>query len=733
MQNRPDQPNVVMSDESEPALNPRVTEALARDLGKGLARLDPADIARLGLKVGDVVELTGKRRTVGRLMPTYSAYRGRGRIQIDGVTRENSGASVDQTVRVRPAVAKPAELVVLMPMTPPPSDSEMRALSRTLSGLPVLPGDRVRVGLVGQRSADFRVIRTTPGGPALIAPTTRLEVARHPSAELLSRDRPGGQAFACGDIGGLARVLARVREIVVLPLKFPEVFERLAVEPPRGVLLHGPPGCGKTLIARAVAHEIEAAFFTVNGPEVLRKHYGESEARLREVFDAATRQAPSVVFIDEVDALAPRREHAAGDVEKRVVAQLLALMDSLAQRPQVVVLAATSRPGALDPALRRPGRFDREIVIPVPDREARREILEAHRRGMPLAGDVDLGHLAAITHGFVGADLEALCREAAMACLRRHLAEIERDSAAVDPALLDRLEVTADDFQAALRLVEPSAIREVFVERPTVSWSDVGGLDEAKRRLVEALAWPLRHPATFARAGARPLRGVLLTGPPGCGKSLLARAAANETGVSLLAVQGPELLSKFAGDSERGVREVFHKARQAAPCVVFFDEVDALFPARGLADPDDRVGQRVLGQFLAEIDGVEGLEGVLVLGATSRPDRLDPALLRPGRFDLVLTIPLPDRAGRAAVARIALRDKPHADDVTPELIAARTEGCTGAEVQAVCARAALAAVREALASPAGDAPPDPRITRAHLDEALASVAAARVPAATVVR
>ena len=707
-----------------PGLTPRVTEALARDLGKGLVRLDPADIVRLGLKVGDVVELIGRRKTVGRLVPTYSAHRGRDRVQIDGVTRENAGVTVENPVQVRPALAHEAELVVLIPMSASPTENELRSLPRLLAGLPVTVGDRVRVNLIGQRVADFKVLRTAPSGPVVLASKTRLEFGRNPSGEAVATERRSFRAFAYEDVGGLRKELARVREIVELPLKFPEVFERLGIDPPKGVLLHGPPGCGKTLIARAVAHETDAAFFPINGPEIIHKYYGESEARLREVFEQAARQAPSIIFLDELDAIAPKRERVVGDVEKRVVDQLLTLMDGLAQRPQVVVLAATNLPNVLDPALRRPGRFDREIVIPIPNRDSRREILNVHRRGMPLAEGVDLDHLAAVTHGFVGADLESLCREAAMTCLRRRLPAIDLGSGSVSIEFLQRLEVTMEDFLVALREVEPSAIREVFVERPEVTWNDVGGLDDAKRRLMEAVAWPLTHAALFAKAGVRPTRGVLLSGPPGCGKTLLAKAAANESGVNFLSVKGPELLSRFVGESERAVREVFHKARQAAPCVVFFDEVDALLPTRRSGPSDDRVGERVMGQFLAEMDGVEGLDGVLILAATNRPDLLDPALLRPGRFGAHLIIPPPDLPAREAIARIALRGKPVAPEVSALALAEATEGFTGAEVRSVIDTAALAAVRSVIE---GTEPSEPLITEALLAHAIAAAIDARTP------
>ena len=712
-----------MSDHGEPAMTPRVTEALARDLGKGLARLDPADIAWLGLKVGDVVELAGRRKTVGKLAPTYSAHRGRGRIQIDGVTRENAGAGIDQPIRVRPATAHPAELAVLAPLTQPPTEVELKTLPRALAEIPVVAGDRLRVEFVGRRAADFKIVRTVPSGPVVLARTTRFEFANAGEGRPLPKERQSFKPFAYEDIGGLTRELSRVREIVELPLRFPEVFDRLGIAPPKGVLLHGPPGCGKTLIARAVAYETEAAFFSINGPEIIHKFYGESEARLREVFEQAARQGPSIIFLDEIDAIAPKRDRVAGDVEKRVVAQLLTLMDGLAPRTGVVVLAATNLPNALDPALRRPGRFDREIAISIPDRDSRREILEVHRRGMPLAEGVDLDHLATITHGFVGADLEALCREAAMTCLRRSLPALDPDATAAGLPFLNRLEVTAEDFALALREVEPSAIREVFVERPSARWVDVGGLDDAKQRLIEAVAWPLEHSAIFARAGIRAPRGVLLSGPPGCGKTLLARAVANETGVNFLSVKGPELLSRFVGESERAVREVFHKARQAAPCIVFFDEIDALLPARGAVASDERVGERVMGQFLAEMDGIEDLEGVLILGATNRADLLDPALFRPGRFDVHLFVALPDLAGREAIARIALRGKPQTPEVSPEQLAAGTEGFSGAELQAVVARAALAAVRETLEAESHGESPPPVITPLHLDSALESLRA----------
>jgi transitional endoplasmic reticulum ATPase len=683
-----------MTDVAEPELTPRVTEALARDLGKGLARLDPADITRLGLKVGDVVELVGRRRTVGKLMPTYSAYRGRGRVQVDGVTRENAGAAIDQPLQVKPVATKLAELVVLIPMTQPPTESESRSLGRLLAGLPVVVGDRVRVNLIGQRPADFKVVRTAPAGPVVLTANTRLEFGRAGSSESLPRERESFRAFAYEDVGGLKRELARVREIVELPLRFPEVFERLGIAPPKGVLLHGPPGCGKTLIARAVAHETEAAFFSINGPEIIHKFYGESEARLREVFEQAARQAPSIVFLDEIDAIAPKRDRVVGDVEKRVVAQLLTLMDGLAQRAQVVVIAATNLPNALDPALRRPGRFDREIAISIPDRDARRAILDVHRRDMPLASEVNLDQLASVTHGFVGADLEALCREAAMNALRRTLPAIDLDAGSVPPEVLNKLEVTPDDFQVALREVEPSAIREVFVERPAVRWDDVGGLDEAKRRLIEAVAWPLTHAALFAKAGVRPPRGVLLSGPPGCGKTLLARAVANESGAHFIAVSGPEILNKFWGQSEARLRSIFNEARSKAPAIILFDEIDSFASSRDMMS--ESFEATLVSQLLSLMDGLNNLGRVCVIATTNRPTALDPALRRPGRFDHEIEVGLPDAEARLHILGIHTREMPTDPDLNLEQIASLTGSYSGADLEALCREAALVCMRRTI-------------------------------------
>lgn len=707
-----------MAGASETVLKLKVTEALPKDTGRALARLDPADMSRLAVQIGDIVEVAGKRKTVCKVMPAYKDQRGQARIQIDGLARENAGAILDQSVEVRRTVLRHAEKVVLTALTITPRERDLQYIGSLLDGLPTLAGDRIRATLFGTKTADFKVVGSTPAGPVVINPTTVLQIDKATEKP----EREANRRLSYEDIGGLKREIQRIREIIELPVRYPEVFERLGIDAPKGVLLYGPPGCGKTLIARAVAHETEAKFFTVNGPEIIHKFYGESEAHLRKIFDEAAKQAPSIIFLDEIDAIAPRRENVVGDVEKRVVAQLLALMDGLAQRQKVIVIGATNLPNALDPALRRPGRFDREISISIPDRDGRLEILEIHSHGMPLAEDVNLRHLAAITHGFVGADLAALCREAAMLCLRRLMPKIDFSSGQIPYDALLRLEVQMDDFTGALREVEPSAIREVFVEVPDVRWNDVGGLTGIKERLIEAVEWPLKYPQLFEKVGVRPPKGILLSGPPGCGKTLLAKAIATESQVNFISVKGPALLSKYVGDSEKAVREVFHKARQAAPCIVFFDEIDSLVTARGGSGSDNQVGERVLSQFLTEMDGVEELKGVLILGATNRPDLIDPAILRPGRFDEHVEIPLPDEKGRKEIFRVHLRNKPMPPDVDLDQLAAQSDGCSGAEIAGVCHRAALSAVRRAVSeAKGGDVGPSEllQITAEELQDALA--------------
>jgi transitional endoplasmic reticulum ATPase len=668
----------------------KVTEALGKDLGRAFARMGPEDLERLQVAIGDIVEVTGKRKTLSRAMPAYKDLRGRSRIQLDGITRENAGAGLDEQVLIRKVTCSTALQVVLAPVNITPSERDMNYIGSLMDGLPVLEGDRIRATLFGNRSADFKVESTTPKGPVLIHPTTRLAIARKALQE------GTGSAISYEDIGGLKPQLQRIREMIELPLRFPEVFKRLGIDAPKGVLLHGPPGCGKTLIARAIAQESEAQFFSVSGPEIVHKFYGESEAHLRKIFEEASRKGPSIVFLDEIDAIAPQREKVVGDVEKRVVAQLLALMDGLTKRENVIVIAATNIPNALDPALRRPGRFDREIAVPIPDRNGRLEILEIHSRGMPLAEEVDMSHLAGITHGFVGADLEALCREAAMICLRRLMPDIDFALSSIPYEQLTKLEVHMDDFLAALREVEPSAIREVFVEVPDVRWEDIGGMGRTRERLTEAVEWPLQYPDLFRQAGVRPPKGILIYGPPGCGKTLLAKAVATESGINFISVKGPALLSKYVGESEKGVREVFRKARLAAPCIIFFDEIDALVPTRGGGDSDSHVAERVLSQFLTELDGIEELKGVMVLGATNRPDLLDPAVLRPGRFDDIVEIPLPDEGDRREIFAVHLRNKPLGTGISTAGLAAETAGLTGADIASICNQAALSAVRRAV-------------------------------------
>lgn len=674
----------------------RVAEARPKDVGRGIARIDPEDLARLGAEVGDILQIEGKRKTVAKVMPAYIEDRGKSLVQIDGLLRENAQVSLDERVNVEKTGWSPAGRVVLAPVTPLRSVSrerDARYIGTLLDGLPLVEGDRIRVNLFGTRSQDFVIASAAPKGALIVCGNTRIEIQGTGEGKA----RSGRVSYE--DIGGLGRELQKVREMIELPLKYPQVFERLGIDPPKGVLLHGPPGCGKTLIARAVANETAAYFTHITGPEIMGKFYGESEGRLRAVFEEAKANAPAILFIDEIDAIAPRREEMGGEkqVERRVVAQLLALMDGIESRGEVIVIGATNIPNSLDPALRRPGRFDREITISIPDQRGRLDILQIHTRGMPLARDVDLVRLSQITHGFVGADLEALCREAAMSVLRKLMPGIDFQHDELPYDTLLKLEVAADNFAEALKAVEPSAIREVFVEIPETTWDDVGGLGEVRQRLVEAVEWPLKYPELFQQAGTRPPRGILLTGAPGTGKTLVARALAHESEVNFISVKGPELMSKYVGESERAVREVFHKARQASPCILFFDEVDSLVPQRGLSD-SSQATERVISQFLTELDGLEELKGVLVLAATNRKDLIDPAILRPGRFDFILDFPLPDRAMRLEIFRVHTRSKPLARDVNLEALSGETEGLSGSDIAAICQEASRLAIRDAVAS-----------------------------------
>ena len=681
-----------------PQVTLKVIEARHQDAGRGLARLDPVDMARLAAPAGTVIQIEGSRTAAAKVMPTFRDLRGRQIVQIDGLTRSNAGAAIGEKVTLSVVEAVSAHRVVLVPEGAP-TVRRLTAdqITRSLADMPVVAGSRVRVTGFGWRFHEYRVLETTPRGVVVVRPDTVIRV-----------DEPGAQPVArrmsYEDIGGLGPVIQRVREMIELPLRYPEVFEHLGIDPPKGVLLHGPPGCGKTLLARAVASETDATFLSVSGPEIIHKLYGESEARLRQVFEQARKEAPSIVFLDELDAIAPKREHAAGEVEKRVVAQLLALLDGLEARGQVIVIGATNLPNSLDPALRRPGRFDREIVIGIPDVAGRREMLEIHTRGMPLAPDVDIARLAAITHGFTGADIAALCREAAMAALRRALPDLDLDLASVPQAQLMEIQVTMGDCLAGLRDVEPSALREVLIEMPDVGWDDVGGLAAVKQELREIVEWPVQHPELFRRAGLRAPRGVLLQGPPGTGKTLLAKAVARQSGSNFISVKGPELISKYVGESEKGVRDVFRKARQASPCVVFFDEIDAIAPRRG-AGRDSQVTERVVAQLLSEMDGVEDLGGVLVLAATNRADVIDPALLRPGRFDRLIDVGHPDEADRLAILHVHRRGRPFAPGVDLLDIARRTEGFSGADLENLLREAAMHAVREFLSQSDGTSAP----------------------------
>ena len=706
------------------SLSLRVAEALVKDVGRAIARLDPKDLARIGAEVGDIVRIAGERTTVAKAMPAYSDSRGKSLVQIDGITRGNAKVGIDQRVKVTKVDHVHATKIVMRPVgdiPAPERNADTRYVGRLLEGLPIVVGDRVRATLFGSRYQDFEVAATHPKGGCVVV-HSQTQVVIEAGAQKASK----AAGISYEDIGGLRKEIRRVREMIELPLRYPQIFERLGIDAPKGVLLRGPPGTGKTLLARAVAHETEAAFISVSGPEVIHKFYGESEAKLRGIFEEARKNSPCIIFLDELDAIAPKRENVQGEVEKRVVAQLLALMDGLESRGQVIVIGATNLPNLLDPALRRPGRFDREIEIGIPDAISRKEILEIHSRGMPLADDVDLARLAAITHGFVGADLESLCREAAMTTLRRVMPEIDFASEEVPFDVLMALKVTMANFLSALAEVEPSAVREVFLEVPDVKWEDVGGLDAVKRELREEVEWPLKYAALFQHAGIRPAKGILLHGTPGTGKTLLAKAVASQSGVNFISVKGPALLSKYVGESERGIREVFKKARQAAPCILLFDEIDSLAPTRSADSSDSHVSQRVISQLLTEMDGVEELKGVLVVATTNRMDMLDPALLRPGRLDLLMEVPPPDAAGRAKIFEVHLRGKPVSADLGLDDLARRTDGFTGADIERVCHRAALAAVREFIEKhgDAGD-PSRMEITRDEFAKAIQELATRR--------
>ena len=666
----------------------KVAEAKQRDVGKGKVRIDINVMRRLGIAPGDIVEIEGRKKTAAIAWPGYSEDQGTGIIRMDGFIRRNAGVSIGDKVIVRKAYVKPASVIKLAPtdfsITVDPGF--IKYVKRKLESMPIVEGDIVYIPVLNQ-AIPFTVLQTKPTGVVIVNSNTVVVVLEKP----VEPSRTPRVTYE--DIGGMKHIIQRIRELVELPLKHPELFKRLGIEPPKGILLYGPPGVGKTLLAKAVANETDAYFIAINGPEIMSKFYGESEARLREIFDEAQKNAPAIIFIDEIDAIAPKRDEVVGEVERRVVAQLLALMDGLKERGNVIVIAATNRPNAVDPALRRPGRFDREIEIPLPDKQGRLEILQIHTRNMPLAKDVDLEKLAEITHGYTGADLAALVREAAMHALRRYLPEIDLSQDRIPPEVLEKMEVTMKDFLAAFKEIVPSGMREIYVEVPEVRWSDVGGLEDVKQELREAVEWPLKHPEAFKRIGIRPPKGILLFGPPGCGKTLIAKAVATESGANFIAIRGPEVLSKWVGESEKAIREIFRKARQYAPAIVFFDEIDAIAPARGFSG-DSHVIERVVSQLLTEMDGIVRLDNVIVIAATNRPDILDPALLRPGRFDKIIYVPPPDRNSRLKILLIHTKRMPLAEDVDLEYLADITEGYSGADLEHLVREAAMIALRE---------------------------------------
>jgi transitional endoplasmic reticulum ATPase len=712
---------------SEGGLSLKVLEAYTRDVGRGVARIDYDSMDTLNASTGDVIELKGKRRTVAKCLPLYPSDEGKGIIRIDGLGRNNSGIAIGDAITVKKIKAVQAEKVVVAPLEAIPPIDE-RYLADALESVPLIKGDNVMVPYFGGRLT-FQVIGVTPAADAvLVTQKTTFHIAE--KGETLR----GVPQVTYEDIGGIRDEIKKVREMIELPLRHPEIFEKLGIEAPKGVMLYGPPGTGKTLLAKAVANESNAHFISISGPEIMSKFYGESEARLREIFKEAREKAPSIIFVDEIDSIAPKREEVTGEVERRVVSQMLSLMDGLEARGKVIVISATNRPNAIDPALRRPGRFDREIEIKVPDKKGRQEILQIHTRNMPLMsegdGTVNIDKISSVSHGYVGADLEYLCKEAAMKCLRRLLPELNLEEEKIPPETLDKLIVISEDFTKALREVTPSGMREVFIENPDVKWDEVGGLAEVKRELMEAVEWPMKYPELYEKLGHKMPRGILLHGPSGTGKTLMAKAVATQSEANFVSVRGPELLSKWVGESERGIREIFKRARQSAPCVIFFDEIDSIAPIRG-AGGETVVTERVVSQLLTELDGMENMHGVVVLAATNRADMIDPALLRPGRFDKIIQIPLPDKESRKSILEINCKDIPIADPKGPdkidyEKLAEMTDGMSGADVASIANTAVSLVVHEHL-----DSAPDAKeitekasnakVTMKHFEESVKKV------------
>ncbi len=706
-----------------------------KDAGRGLAAIDRQAMADMELENGDYIIVEGEGgRTVARVWPGYPEDQGRDIIRIDGQLRKETGTGIDDAVSVEKADVKPAaKLTVALPQNLRVRGNVAPMIRQNLSGQAVTEGQTVPISfglgplssMSGQK-IPLKIASTDPSGTVVITDTTEIEISERPAEQLAdTTDDHDAPDITYEDIGGLDGELEQVREMIELPMRHPELFQQLGIEPPKGVLLHGPPGTGKTLMARAVANEIDAYFTDISGPEIMSKYYGESEEQLREIFDEATENAPAVVFIDEIDSIAPKRGETSGDVERRVVAQLLSLMDGLEERGQVIVIGATNRVDSIDPALRRGGRFDREIEVGVPDKDGRKEILQVHTRGMPLAEGIDLDQYAENTHGFVGADIEQLAKEGAMNALRRIRPELNLDEDEIDAETLERLQVTERDFKEALKGIEPSALREVFVEVPDITWEDVGGLEDTKERLRETIQWPLEYPEVFKQMDMQAAKGVLMYGPPGTGKTLLAKAIANESQSNFISIKGPELLNKYVGESEKGIREVFEKARANAPTVVFFDEIDSIAGERGQRTSDSGVSERMVSQLLTELDGLEELEDVVVIATTNRPDLIDKALLRPGRLDRHVHVPVPDEEGRRKIFEVHTRNKPLAEGVDLDYLARKTEGYVGADIEALCREASMMASREFINSvtpeEVDDSVGNVRVTAEHFEQALEEV------------
>ena len=700
-----------MSKDNKDSLSLKVLEAYTRDVGRGVARIDYDSMDSLSASTGDVIEIRGKRRTVAKCLPLYPSDEGKGIVRVDGLVRNNAGVAIGDTVVVRKIKAVPAEKVIVAPLEAIPPIDE-RYLADALESVPLIKGDNVMIPYFGGRLT-FQVIGVTPVvDSVLVTQKTIFHIAEKGSAL-----RGGTAQVAYEDIGGLKEEIQKVREMIELPLRHPEIFEKLGIEAPKGILLHGPPGTGKTLLAKAVASESNAHFISISGPEIMSKFYGESEARLREIFKEAKEKAPSIIFIDEIDSIAPKREEVTGEVERRVVSQLLSVMDGLEARGKVIVIAATNRPNAIDPALRRPGRFDREIEIKVPDKRGRLEILQIHTHNMPLDPNVDQDRVAAVTHGFVGADLEYLCKEAAMKCLRRLLPELNLEDEKLAPEVLDKLAVTMSDFDNSIKDIMPSAMREVYLESPDIPWTEIGGLEEVKRELQEAVEWPLRYPNLYKELSHTIPKGILLHGPSGTGKTMLAKAVATESEANFISVKGPELISKWVGESERGIREIFRRARQASPCVIFFDEIDSIAPTRGGGNTGGGSIERMVSQLLTEMDGIQkDIHGVVVLAATNRVDMIDSALLRPGRFDKIVNVPKPDVNTRQKILEIHTKGKPLGRDIELRRIAEVTEGFSGADVSAVANTAVSLVLHEYLSKYS-----TPEEAAKHSSEALVSM------------